>query len=63
MNKLKNRARLSVGDSFVFQGDYCTVSKMMLNGFGYVNQSKPDIKCYMTYKFYLTTPSAKGRNV
>jgi len=51
---------LSVGDSFVFKGDYCTVTKITNNGFHY-NVQNSEIKCWMTFSFYKTTPSFKSR--
>jgi hypothetical protein len=52
-----------IGSSFIFSGDYCTVVGMGYNGFKYTNQSRPNVDCYMTYQFYLTTPSAAGRQL
>jgi hypothetical protein len=62
-NRYRDRCRLQVGSSFIFKGDYCVVNRMMYNGFGYDNQSNPAVKYYMTYEFYLTTPSAAGRRL
>ena len=62
-NPYKDRCQLDIGTSFTYAGDYCTVTEMLFYGFGYKNQSKPDVQCYMTYKFYLKTPSATGRQL
>lgn len=62
-NRFKDSCQLQIGSSFIFSGDYCVVVKMGYNGFKYTNQSKPDVECYMTYQFYLTTPSAAGRQL
>jgi len=62
-NKYKDRCRLGVGSSFIFKGDYCTVINMLYNGFGYRNQSQPTVESYMTYQYYLQTPSAAGRQL
>jgi len=62
-NPYKDKCRLQVGASFIFKGDYCVVTDMGYNGFGYFNQDKPNTECYMTYRFYLTTPSAAGRQL
>lgn len=62
-NRFKDKCRLGIGSSFIFSGDYCTVVGMGYNGFKYTNQSKPNADCYMEYKFYLTTPSAAGRQL
>jgi hypothetical protein len=62
-NKYKERCRLQIGSSFTYRGDYCTVINMLYYGFGYRNQSHPTVESYMTYQYYLTTPSAAGRQL
>lgn len=62
-NAFKNKCRLSIGDSFVYKGDYCRVIGMRHDFFIYSIQGKPNTKGFMTYQFYLTTPSAMGRKL
>ena len=54
---------LDVGDTFVFKGDRCKVTKTSKKGFNYrvITDDLPD--GYMTWSFYVTTPSFKGRNI
>jgi hypothetical protein len=55
---------LIVGQSFVFKGNYCTVTKLYKNSFKYdVQGDRRKINHYMTYDFYKTTPSYYGRNL
>jgi hypothetical protein len=61
--KLKDRCGLSLGDSFLFRGEYCTVIGFKYKHFIYSIQGRPKVKGYMDYQFYLTTPSAKGRRI
>lgn len=61
-NPAKNKCRLTIGSSFIFQGYYCVVTKMGYRTFSYHNQETNKI-CYMTYEFYLTTQSAMGRKL
>lgn len=58
----KNRCRLEIGSTFIFQGYYCIVSRMLQSKFIYWNQGT-EMNCYMDYQFYLSTPSAKGRKL
>ncbi len=60
MNNLRNI--IDIGNSFIFKGGYCTVTKKNHKGFSYDIQGS-DIKGFMTYKFYMTTPTYKSRNV
>ena len=61
-NPHKNRCRLVVGSSFQYHGYYCTVSRMLQNHFFYtVQETHKDYR--MSYEFYLTTPSAAGRQL
>ena len=60
-NIYKDKCRLEIGSSFIFRGDYCVVTHMKVNHFTYHNQSSPHIKYHMHYGYYLTTPSAAGR--
>lgn len=56
--------RLDVGSTFIFKGDYCTVTALHEKYFKYVVQGdKTNLQRIMHYWFYLTTPSAKGRQV
>jgi hypothetical protein len=63
MNKLKDRCRLSIGDSFIYRGEYCTVTGFRYKHFIYTIQNKPKVMGYMDYEFYLTTPSSIGRKL
>ncbi len=60
---MDNYCRLIPGSSFIFNGSYCSVTIVKRNHFEYINQEIPDVRCFMTYKFYLTTNSAKGRKI
>lgn len=61
-NQYKQRCNLTIGSSFIFQGYYCIVKKMKFNVFWYFNQ-ETNMMCYMTYEFYTTTNSFKGRKL
>lgn len=61
-NKYKDRCRLQVGSSFVFKGYYCTVTQMLQNDFRFTVQEN-GFSRLMSYKCYLTTPSAAGRQL
>lgn len=61
-NKYKDRCRLQVGSSFIFKGRYCIVTGMYMHHFKYIVQEN-NMVGYMTYDFYLTTPSAIGRQL
>jgi hypothetical protein len=52
---------MDVGDSFVFKGDYCTVTKIKGYGFNYSIQNST-VNGYMDFNYYSTTPSFKGKN-
>ena len=56
-NPYKDRCNLQVSSTFLFEGNFCTVTNMLNDGFGYINHSKPSVDCYMTYRFYLSLPS------
>ena len=61
-NRFKDRCRLVVGSSFQYHGYYCMVSRMLQNHFFYtVQETHKDYR--MSYEFYLTTPSAAGRQL
>ncbi len=51
---------LDVGNSFVYKGNYCTVTKIKYNGFHYDIQNS-SVKGYMTFKHYTTIPSYKAK--
>ena len=51
-----------IGSTFIFRGDYCTVNRMFYGCFQYIVQETNQIR-YMSYKDYLTTPSAAGRKL
>jgi hypothetical protein len=61
-NPYKNRCQLEIGSTFIFRGDYCTVTRMKHNLFNYSIQGT-NINGYMYYDFYLKTPSAAGRKL
>ena len=61
-NKFKDKCRLQIGSSFQYHGYYCTVSRMLQNHFFYtVQETHKDYR--MSYEYYLTTPSAAGRQL
>jgi hypothetical protein len=49
---------IDVGNSFIYKGNYCTVTKKSARHFSYDIQSSK-IKGYMFYTFYITIPSYK----
>lgn len=57
---------LEEGDVFVYKGHRCKVTTKHYNGFEY-DIEHPNhehvVKGYMTYGFYMSTPSAKGRGL
>lgn len=63
MNKLKQKCKLLVGDSFVYKAEYCMVIGFRFRHFIYTIQGKPKVTGYMFYTHYLKTPSAKGRKI
>jgi hypothetical protein len=61
-NPHRDRCRLGVGSSFIFKGYYCTVTQMLPNDFRFTVQ-ETGYNYLMSYKDYLTTPSAAGRQL
>ncbi len=61
-NRFKDKCRLQIGSSFMFQGYYCIVTNMYKDEFKFLKQETGS-SCYMSYAFYLTTPSAAGRQL
>lgn len=61
-NAYRERCRLDIGSSFQYRGYYCTVSRMLFDHFVYVRQETLE-EFRMSYKNYLTTPSAAGRQL
>ena len=61
-NKYKDRCRLQIGSSFILRGNYCVVTKMLSNHFEYWVE-ETEFTIAMSYKDYLTTPSAAGRQL
>ena len=53
---------LSVGNIFMFKGDRCTVTRMYNTGFSYSIQNSNKLG-YMSFAYYMSTPSAKGRKL
>jgi hypothetical protein len=54
------KINLNVGSTFIFKGNYCIVKKMWDYNFEYEIQNSP-VKGYMTYDYYITTPTFIGR--
>lgn len=61
-NPFKDKCMLQIGSSFTLQGYYCTVTNMYGNGFRY-EQQETGYNYFMTFEYYLTTPSAAGRQL
>ncbi len=61
-NPHKNRCRLQIGSTFILRGNYCTVTRMFPTHFEYWVQDT-EFTIAMSYKDYLTTPSAAGRQL
>jgi hypothetical protein len=61
-NPTKEKCRLQVGSTFIFRGNYCTVTNMNYGHFTFIYQESQMIG-YMDYDYYLTTPSAAGRQL
>ena len=61
-NRFKDRCRLDIGTSFIYNGYYCIVTRMCQNYFQYLVQ-ETGFGNYMSYEEYLTTPSAAGRRL
>jgi len=59
MSSLRNI--IDVGNSFIFNRNYCTVTRKNYKSFSYDIQGS-DVKGFMTYDFYATTPTYKSRN-
>ena len=55
---------LRIGDVFTFNGYRCIVTKKETNGFDFkVEHSNQPFNGWMSYAFYMETPSAKGRRL
>ena len=52
---------MGIGDSFVYKGNYCTVTQILGFAFRYKIQNSTTTG-YMTFKHYTTTPSYKSKN-
>lgn len=61
-NRFKDKCRLEIGSSFIFRGYYCIVTRMFPNHFEYFIQ-ETGFTIAMSYKDYLDTPSAAGRQL
>jgi hypothetical protein len=61
-NRFRDKCRLEIGSSFIHRGYYCIVSNMYQEGFRYFVQ-ETGFNYYMKYEYYLTTPSAAGRQL
>jgi hypothetical protein len=61
-NPYRNRCRLVVGSAIIFKGYYCIVTQMLQNDFRFTVQ-ETGFNYLMSYKDYLTTPSAAGRQL
>jgi hypothetical protein len=55
---------LEIGDSFVFKGEYVKVHHISKSktGFWYMNPETLE-QGFMSFQFYMSTPSAKGRRL
>jgi hypothetical protein len=53
--------KLGIGDSFVYKGNYCTVTRIFGRAFRY-NIQNSTVTGYMTFKHYVTIPSFKSKN-
>lgn len=61
-NRFKDKCRLDIGTSFIYNGYYCIVTVMYQNYFKYLVQETGFVNS-MSYDKYLTTPSAAGRQL
>jgi hypothetical protein len=61
-NPYKDKCRLQIGSTFIFRGQYCIVTVMKYYHFTYIVQETKRT-CHMHYDYYLTTPSAAGRQL
>ena len=61
-NPTKEMCRLQIGSTFILRGNYCTVTRMFQNHFEYWVQ-ETEYTIAISYKDYLTTPSAAGRQL
>jgi hypothetical protein len=61
-NPYRNRCRLDIGSTFIFCGYYSIVTQMLQNDFRFTVQ-ETGFSYLMSYKDYLTTPSAAGRQL
>jgi hypothetical protein len=61
-NPHRDRCQLDVGSTFIYRGYYSTITNMYGNGFRYTIQ-ETGFNYYMSYRDYLSTPSAAGRKL
>ena len=61
-NKFKDRCRLQIGSSVIIRGRYCIVTRMWNDWFE-LHTQETGYCFYMSYKDYLTTQSAAGRQL
>jgi hypothetical protein len=61
-NPYKSRCRLEIGSTFILRGYYCIVTRMFQNHFEYWVQ-ETEFTIAMSYKDYLRTQSAAGRQL
>ena len=61
-NIFKDKCRLQIGSSFILRGNYCTVTRMFQNHFECWVQDT-EFTIAMSYKDYLNTQSAAGRQL
>jgi hypothetical protein len=61
-NPYKSRCRLEIGSTFILRGYYCVVTRMFQNHFEYWVQ-ETEFTIAMSYKDYLRTQSAAGRQL
>ena len=61
-NRYKDKCRLGIGSTFTFHSYYCIVTRMFPNHFEYLIQ-ETGFTVAMSYRDYLNTPSAAGRQL
>ena len=54
------RINLVEGSTFIYKGNYCTITKIRKYHFEYEIQNS-DVKGYMDYDFYITIPSYQSK--
>ena len=61
---LKHFPHLSIGSEFTFKGDKVKVNRFSSNGKGFwYTKLNTKTEGYMSFYYYMSTPSAKGRKL